>query len=92
MKGGYILVDCGGLELNSASTQSISGMFARAAKALKSGKPAYACNCKMNGDYASPVSVTGWWEDADTIVATGHVLRITIESDDDVTVTNLVAP
>ena len=88
---GYIMVDCGGLELNSASTQKITGIYARAKAALDSGKPAYATNCTMNGGYCSPVSVAAWQEDAHTIIATGHVFRVTIEDDDDVTVTNLVA-
>ena len=91
MKGGYILMDCGGLQLNSGSTQSISGFYNRAKKALESGKPVYACNCKMNTVPATPVSVVAWQENSTTIIATGHVLRITIENDDDVTVTNLVA-
>lgn len=91
MKGGYILVDCGGLELNDSTTQSITGMYSRAKKALESGKPVYACNCVMNDDPATPVSVVAWQEDSHTIIATGHVLRIAIEDDDDVTVTNLVA-
>ena len=90
-KGGYILMDCGGLELNDSSTQSISGFYARAEAALKSGKPVYACNCTMNDGPTTPVSVVGWQEDEHTIVATGHVLRIVIEDDDDVTVINLVA-
>ena len=91
LKGGYILMDCGGLELNDSSSQNISGFYARAKKALDSGKPVYACNCVMNDGYCTPVSVAAWQEDAHTIVATGHVLRIVIEDDDDVTVTNLVA-
>ena len=42
MKGGYILVDCGGLELNDSSSQSITGLYKRAQAALKSGKPVLA--------------------------------------------------
>ena len=91
MNSGYILVDCGGLELNSASTQSITGLYKRAKAALATGKPAYAVNCLMNDGYCSPVSVAAWQEDSTTIIATGHVFRVSIESDDDVTVTNLIA-
>ena len=90
-KGGYVLVDCGGLELNDDSTQSISGIYKRAKAALNSGKLCLACNCLMNDGPCSPVSVAAWQEDSTTIIATGHVFRVTIESDDDVTVTNLVA-
>lgn len=88
---GYIMVDCTGLELNSASTQEISGLYERSKAALASGKPVYAVNCEMNGGYCSPVSIAAWQEDEHTIIATGHVFRVTIEDDDDVTVTNLVA-
>ena len=88
---GYIIVDCGGLELNSASTQEITGLYNRAKEALASGKPVYASNCLMNDGYCSPVAVAAWQEDAHTIIATGHVFRVSIEDDDDVTVTNLVA-
>lgn len=91
MNSGYILVDCGGLELNSASTQSITGLYKRAKAALATGKPVLAENCLMNDDYCSPVSVAAWQEDSTTIIATGHVFRVSIESDDDVTVTNLIA-
>ena len=91
LKGGYILMDCGGLELNDSSAQSITGFYKRAKKALDSGKPVYACNCLMNDGSTTPVSVVAWQEDEHTIIATGHVLRIVIEDDDDVTVINLVA-
>lgn len=89
--GGYILVDCAGLELNDSTEQEISGLYARAQAALKTGKPCYAVNCLMNDSYCSPVSVAAWQEDEDTIIATGHVFRVAIDSDDGVTVTNLVA-
>lgn len=90
MSNGYILVDCGGLELNSASSQTISGLYNRAKAALATGKPCYAVNCKMNSGYCSPVSVAAWQEDANTIIATGHVFRVTIASTDATTVTNLI--
>lgn len=88
---GYIFVDCGGLELNDSTTQSITGLYKRAQAALDTGKPVFAVNCLMNDGYCTPVSVAAWQEDSTTIIATGHVFRVTIESDDDVTVTNLVA-
>ena len=91
IKGGYVLVDCGGLELNDSSTQKITGMYKRAKAALESGKPCWACHCLMNDSLASPVSVAAWQEDEHTIIATGHVFRVVIEDDDDVTVINLVA-
>lgn len=88
---GYIFVDCDGLELNEDSAQSISGIYNRAKSALASKKPVYAINCKMNDGYASPISVCAWQENATTIIATGHVFRVTITSADSVTITNLVS-
>lgn len=91
INGGYLLFDCGGLELNDSTEQTIDGIYARAKDALATGKPLFAVNCEMNGGYCSPVSVAAWQEDSDTIIATGHVFRVIIEEDDGVTVTNLVA-
>ncbi len=87
---GYIMVDCGGLDLNDSTEQEIEGIYDRAKDALKTGKPVYAANCVMSGAPCSPTSVIAW-EESNTIVATGHVLRITIAKDDGVTVVNLVA-
>ena len=88
---GYIFVDCGGLEFNEDSAQSISGIYNRAKAALASKKPVYAINCKMNNGYASPISVCAWQENSTTIIATGHVFRVTITNADSVTITNLVS-
>lgn len=87
---GYVMVDCSGLDLNDSTTQSITGLYKRAREAIDSGKPCYACGCDMSGMPCTPVSVVAWVE-GENVVVTGHVLRITIEKDDDVTVVNLVA-
>lgn len=87
---GYIMVDCGGLELNSAEKQTIDGIYDRSIAALKTGKPALAVNCVMSDAPCSPISVVAWEENGG-IIATGHVFRVAIDSDDGVTVTNLVA-
>ena len=88
---GYIMVDCGGLDLNKSTEQEITGLYARAKAAIATGKPCYAINCVMSGMPCTPVSVVAWDQGNDGIIATGHVLRITIAADDGVTVTNLVA-
>lgn len=88
---GYIMVDCGGLDLNDSTEQEITGLYARAKEAIATGKPCYAVNCVMSDMPCTPVSVVAWDQGDDGIIATGHVLRITIAADDGVTVTNLVA-
>lgn len=87
---GYIMVDCGGLDLNDSTEQEIVGLYGRAKDALATGKPCYAINCFMSDMPCSPVSVVAWDQGDDGIIATGHVLRIVIAADDGVTVTNLV--
>lgn len=89
--GGYIMVDCGGLDLNDSTEQTIDGLYARSIKAIASGKPCYAVNCVMSGMPCTPVSVVAWDQGDDGVIVTGHVLRIAIAEDDGVTVTNLVA-
>ena len=87
---GYIMVDCNELELNSAEKQTIDGIYDRGVEALATGKPILVVNCLMSGAKCSPISVVAWPENGG-IIATGHVLRVAIDSDDGVTVTNLVA-
>ena len=88
---GYIMFDCGGLDLNDATEQEIDGIYDRAKAALATGKPVYAANCVMSAMPCSPTSVIAWDQGDDGIIATGHVLRITIAKDDGVTVVNLIA-
>ena len=88
---GYILFDCGGLDLNDSTEQEIEGIYDRAKEALATGKLVVATNCVMSDMPCSPVAVVAWDQGDDGIIATGHVLRIVIAEDDGVTVTNLVA-
>lgn len=88
---GYILFDCGGLDLNDSTEQTIDGIYDRAKSALAAGKAVFATNCVMSDMPCTPVSVVAWDQGNDGIIATGHVLRIVIAEDDGVTVTNLVA-
>lgn len=88
---GYVMVDCGGLDLNDSTEQTIDGIYDRAVEALASGKLALATNCVMSGMPCSPIAVVAWDQGDDGVIATGHVLRIVIAKDDGVTVTNLVA-
>lgn len=90
MNSGYIMVDCGGLDLNDSTEQTIDGIYERSVDALATGKPAFATNCVMSSAPCSPISVVAW-DEGTQIIATGHVLRIVIAPDDGVTVINLVA-
>ena len=91
VNSGYLLFDCGGLDLNDSTEQTITGIYKRAKAALATGKPIFATNCVMSNMPCTPCSVIAWYQGDDGIIATGHVLRITIAADDGVTVTKLIS-
>ena len=91
VNSGYVLFDCGGLDLNDFTEQTITGIYNRAKIALASGKAVFATNCVMSDMPCTPCAVIAWDQGNDGIIATGHVLRIVIAKDDGVTVTNLVS-
>lgn len=88
---GYLMFDCGGLDLNDSTKQTIDGIYDRAKEALASGKLVVVTNCVMSEMPCTPCAVIAWDQGDDGIIATGHVLRIVIDEDDGVTVTNLVS-
>ena len=92
VKGGYLLIDCKGLNLLGGSTpQTIAGLWDVCKRALEMGKPIYACNCIYGtGHPMSPVAVMGQLEDTDTIVLTSSILQIWVKDDNTVTVESLV--
>lgn len=91
VNSGYVLFDCEGLDLNDSTKQTIDGIYDRAKDALSAGKAVFATNCMMSDMPCTPCSVIAWDQGDDGIIATGHVLRITIAKDDGVTVTNLIS-
>ena len=90
MNSGYIMVDCGGLDLNDSTEQTIDGIYERFVEAHATGKLVLATNCVMSSAPCSPVAIVAC-DEGTQIVATGHVLRLVIAPDDGVTVINLVA-
>ena len=91
VNSGYLMFDCGGLDLNDSTKQTIDGIYDRAKEALTAGKLVLATNCVMSGMPCTPCAVIAWDQGSDGIIATGHTLRITIAEDDGVTVTNLIS-
>lgn len=89
MNGGYILIDCKGLELTSESTQTIDGLFDRIADAVATGKPVYACNVLFATAPMSPVPVMICLNANGSYVCTASTLQIWVNDDDEVTIVNL---
>lgn len=91
-KGGYILIDCGGMDLTKGETpQTINGLYARCQEALESGKAILADNCKWGTKPVTPFSTLAIQLYDDTVVATANTLQIWVTNEDVVTIVNLVA-
>lgn len=73
---GYVLVDCGGLELTSKVEQTIPGLFNRTQEAYKTNKFIIAYNCNWYGDKMSPIAVrvTPYGSQIVASTATYHVI------------------
>lgn len=69
MNGGYILIDAAGLDLNVATAQTITGLFARLKEAISTGKPVYLCNVVDDDSKLSPIPA---------VVVDGTSIAITI--------------
>lgn len=79
MKGGYFMVDLGGLDLTSASSQSTSALYPQLQAAMKQGKPVVGYNSKFgSGKPATPVALTLFQYDTTTVYAYTGVLQIAV--------------
>lgn len=90
MNGGYVMVDCGGLNMLAGAAQTIAGLYAKCAAAYASGKPILAYNVNYGtGVPTTPIPVFGIIED-DVYVMTASILQVRVTSADSVTITGLV--
>lgn len=91
MNGGYILVDCTGLDLSISAAQEIPGIWDKAVEAMKAGKPIVASNCKYGSADVSPVTGFGWYISATEIVIVGATLHVHVKNDNTATVLDVAA-
>lgn len=89
--GGYILFDCKGLDLSSASEQTKNGIYADAIRAKSLNKPVFAINCSYGNFPFSPVPVTVHVDNDGIVYASANTLQVAITSADVCTVTNLIS-
>lgn len=90
-RGGYVLLDCGGLDLSSSSAQSIPGYWARTVAAIAANKPIVAGNCVYgSGNNVTPVTCFGWYLSTTEIVIAGATLHVHVKSDNTATVLDVV--
>lgn len=90
MEFGYIMVDCGGLNLMSEASQTIAGLYAQLTEARATDKMIVACNMVW-GDSGEvpPIPVILTAPDASTYVCAAGTLQIRVTSADVVTIVNM---
>lgn len=87
---GYVMVDCGGMNLLADSAQTIAGLYAKCTKAYASGKQILACNANYGENVPmTPIPVFGIIEDG-VYILTASILQVRVTSADSVTITSLV--
>lgn len=91
MKGGYILIDCKGLDLIKGSTeQTISGLYAKVKAAYNSGKMMIAENCIWDDKGAvTPIQVFAI-DFGTYFICTAATFQIIVTNADKVTIVNMV--
>lgn len=92
MKGGYINIDCSGLDLTKGATeQTITGLYQTVKSAFKANKPIFAYNSNWGANgIVSPIQV--FVVDFGTkFVCTTSTLQINVSNQDKVTITNLIS-
>lgn len=90
MKGGYVLVNCSGIDLTLGTTeQSISGIYAKVKKAYDTGKLVIAENLNWGGKVVTPVDtfIIDW---GTYFICTASTLQIIVTNADKVTINNMV--
>ena len=91
MNGGYIMLDCTGLDLIKGETpQSINGLYRNVSMAMNTHKPLFAYNCNWGGIDVSPIQTFAIQIAPDTIICTSSTLQIVIKNTDVVTINNMV--
>lgn len=93
MNGGYIMIDCAGLDMTKGSTpQTITGLHYRLTQAMATGKPIYAYNCKWGVYPMTPIALmANKTSSAATITCTASTLQVIVTDEDSVTINNMVA-
>jgi len=89
--GGYVMIDCTGLDLTKSTAQSITGLYNKVKTAMQSGKMIYAVNANWGGKNITPISVFAIQTSDDTITCTASTLQVIVTNADSVTINNMIA-
>lgn len=90
MNGGYIMIDCTGLDLTMGTTsQTVEGLYQRVKSAMGSNKPLFANNAVWGSEKpVTPIQcfAIDW---GDVIIVTSSTLQIIISPDDSIIINNM---
>ena len=88
--GGYTMIDCTGIELTTATKQTITGIYNQVVSALKVGKFTLACGLTFGDEICTPAPVMiNNDPNGDEIVCTSSTLQLFVGADDGVRVVNM---
>ena len=91
MKGGYIIIDCSGLDLTKGATeQTITGLYNTVKNAFKTNKPIFAYNTNWgNNGIVTPIQV--FVIDFGTrFICTSSTLQVIVSNKDKITINNMI--
>ena len=91
MKGGYLNIDCTGVELTTETVQTVAGIYDRIVSAVKANKPIFAYNCTWENDIMTPIAIMVTPRSSGNYIATASTLQLEIAPDNTVTVINMLA-
>ena len=91
MNGGYIMIDCMGLDLTKGDTpQVIDGIYATVSTAMSTGKPMIAVSCMWDDAPITPISVFAIQTGTNQITVTSSTLQVIISVNDSIVIHSMV--
>ena len=94
LKSGYALVDCMGIDMTSAESQTKTGLYKKLKAALDSGKPLIGDGLIWGSNNNTPLSPVHFFAqqwNAHLIVCTSSIYSINVTDEDAVTVVSLLS-
>lgn len=82
INSGYTMLDAGGLNLASSSSQTISGAWNRVQEAVGTGKPIIAYNMVYGTNKpTTPIPCFGWYISSTEFVLVSATLHVHVKND-----------
>ena len=91
MNGGYVMIDCTGIDLTKGETpQTVTGLYKKVQTAMQTGKPIYAGGMIWgSGKPVTPVQVFCIQLYDDEVYCTASTLQVRVKNTDVVTIGNM---